>query len=277
MWILYDVVLLPLLFYLSGYINTLPIQKISPCNIHNLLETIFNFVQSSTDGIIHHRNNSIHNIQTQRVMNFTILPSAPKSESLFPIDDSPFPPPCSPFPTSHMHSLLPCSFCLIPYSLFPVHSVLTFPISPVHCSLLPIYSHLIIHSPIPSSPLLPHSSSFHPPSTPFPVVWSVLHSLLSLYSCPLLPLPSLISISSFFSILFLCFLLFLHFLSLCTFFQCSHPSFHTPFPFSLFPFNSWKNKNLFANYPNGCTHPFLLSLWISEFSLWLLTSQTQLR
>ena len=149
MWILYDVVLLPLLFYLSGYINTLPIQKISPCNIHNLLETIFNFVQSSTDGIIHHRNNSIHNIQTHRVMNFTILPSAPKSESLFPIDDSPFSILCSLFPTPHMHSLLLCSYCLS--ASLPIISC---PISPN----IPYFSSALFITPylLPSDHPFPH-------------------------------------------------------------------------------------------------------------------------
>ena len=212
--------------------------------MQNSLETILNIVQSNTDGIIHHRINSIHNIHTQRVWTLPSY-SLPLNLNLyFPlmILHSPFSVPYSLLPTCIPFFSVPTA-CLLPYPLFPIQSVPTFAISPVHCSLLPTYSHLIIHSPIPSSPLLPLSSSFPPPSSRFPVVGSVIHLLVSLYSYP--PYPSFLSLLCllglalpFFSILFLCFFVFLHFLSLRIFFICSHPSFHTPFPISLFPFNS---------------------------------------
>ena len=209
--------------------------------MQNSLETILNIVQSNTDGIIHHRNSSIHTIHTQRVWT---LPSShlPLSLNLY------FPSMIPHSPFSVLYSLLPTCIpffsvptaCLLPYPLFPVQSVPTFRISPVHCSLLPTYSHLIIHSPNSSSPFLPFSFFFSPPSSPFPVVWSVLHSLLSLYS--FIPHPSFLSLLcllglalSFFSIFFLCFLLFLHFLSLCIFsYFPIHPfTFYFLFPFQL--------------------------------------------
>ena len=209
--------------------------------MQNSLETILNIVQSNTDGIIHHRNNSIHNIHTQRVWTLPSY-SLPLNLNLY------FPSMILHFPFSVPYSLLPTCIpffsvptaCLLPYPLFPVQSVPTFAISPVHCSLLPTYSHLIIYFLIPSSPLLPLSSSFPPPSSRFPVVDSVCHSLRFLYSCPLHSF-----FLSLFYLFFVCLVLLFPFspfsffasLCFCTFSLCVFFSYVPIHPFTLhFPF-----------------------------------------
>ena len=175
-------------------------------------------------------------------MNFTFLLPAPKSESLFPIYDSPFSILCSLFPTPHMHSLLLCSYCLS--ASLPIISC---PISPnipyFPCSLFITPYLLPSDHPFPHSPL-PHSflslllsllllvyfllwallSTSCSPST-------LVHPILLFYlffGCLGLLFP--FSPSSFFVSLCSCTF------SLCVFFSYVpiHPfTLHFPFPFSL--------------------------------------------
>ena len=148
-------------------------------------------------------------------MNFTFLLPAPKYESLFPIYDSPFSILCSRFPTPHMHSLLPCSYCLS--ASLPIISCTIGPNIPYFpCSLfitpylLPS-DHPFPHSLFPTpSPLFFFPSSFYSiscglicsPLTTLPLLLSTPSSSLShfylfFFLYPLSLFPSVPSLSLF--------------------------------------------------------------------------------